>query len=377
MVQVREGKSRSLTEYGFVYTEVMRNDISPEQISLAAPLQAFSCTPEAFYQQLPPLQLRIPFISAMMQAVFSPELAISLARLGGIAASNASQQIAEQAEKHRKIAAGVFPSIGGINTMDYRERVPALVRAGASMLWIDSSNGMTGYQQETALWIKERYQIPIAGGCVHSREGFRFLAEECKVDVVKVGIGGGSICITNEVKGTGRGLATALIEVAAARDAHFRRTGTYIPLVVDGGLFYGKDIAMALALGGDAVMMGRYFARFPESPTEPVLQGGKRKKPYWGEGSSRAQQWREQRYQAKYEQGVEGFVECADSLENAVGQTVAVIKDQMKECAATTIQAFQEKAVVEEQSLATVMMGRPHGIELDGYYATEWNIRKS
>ena len=109
----------------------------------------------------------------------------------------------------------------GINTRDYAERVPALVNAGADVLCIDSSEGYSEWQKLTLDWVREHYgdTVKVGAGNVVDAEGFRYLAE-AGADFVKVGIGGGSICITREQKGIGRGQATALIDVAQARDEY-------------------------------------------------------------------------------------------------------------------------------------------------------------
>ena len=140
----------------------------------------------------------------------------------------------------------------GINTRDYAERVPALVEAGADVLCIDSSEGYTEWQKRTIAFIREKYgdTVKVGAGNVVDRDGFRFLAD-AGADFIKVGIGGGSICITRETKGIGRGQATALIEVAAARDEYFEETGVYVPICSDGGIVHDYHMTLALAMGAD------------------------------------------------------------------------------------------------------------------------------
>ena len=151
----------------------------------------------------------------------------------------------------------------GINTRDYKERVPALVEAGADIMCVDSSDGYTEYQRDTLEWIKQEYngEVKVGGGNVVDREGFLYLVE-AGADFVKVGVGGGSICITREQKGIGRGQATAVIEVAKARDEYFEKTGIYVPICSDGGIVHDYQMALALAMGANFIMLGRYFARF-------------------------------------------------------------------------------------------------------------------
>ncbi len=157
----------------------------------------------------------------------------------------------------------------GINTLDYEKRVPALVEAGADVLCIDSSEGYTIWQKRTLDFIRAKYgdSVKVGAGNVVDREGFLFLAE-AGADFIKIGIGGGSICITREQKGIGRGQASAVIEVAEARDEYFKKTGIYIPICSDGGIVHDYHMTLALAMGADFMMLGRYFARFDESPTE-------------------------------------------------------------------------------------------------------------
>ena len=215
----------------------------------------------------------------------------------------------------------------GINTRDYAERVPALVEAGADVLCIDSSEGFSEWQSRTLAWIRERYgdSVKVGAGNVVDREGFLFLAK-AGADFVKVGIGGGSICITREQKGIGRGQATALIEVAKARDEYFEETGIYIPVCSDGGIVHDYHMTLALAMGADFIMLGRYFSRFDESPTNKVIINGNYMKEYWGEGSSRARNW--QRYdmggdkKLSFEEGVDSYVPYAGPLKENVEKSL-------------------------------------------------------
>ncbi len=249
----------------------------------------------------------------------------------------------------------------GVNTHDYRERVPALLDAGADVLCFDSSDGYTEFQKEAALWIRQRYDhsVVLGGGNVVDGDAFRYLVEEAKLDFVKVGIGGGSICITREQKGIGRGQASALMAVVAERDKYFAETGTYIPVCSDGGLANDTQIIIALAMGADFVMMGRYFAMTNESPTPRIAISGRMYKPYWGEGSNRARNW--QRYHAeeeseaanKFEEGVDAYVPVLGPLRDVMAVTVAKLKSTMCNMGSLTIREFTENAVltrISEQS---------------------------
>ncbi len=257
----------------------------------------------------------------------------------------------------------------GINSRDYAERVPALIEAGADVLCIDSSEGFSVWQQRTLSWIREHYgdSVKCGAGNVVDQEGFRFLAE-AGADFIKIGIGGGSICITREQKGIGRGQATAVIDVAKARDEYFEETGIYIPICSDGGIVYDYHITLALAMGADFVMLGRYFSRFDESPGGRVNVNGTYMKEYWGEGSSRARNW--QRYdmgegnKLSFEEGVDSYVPYAGSLKDNVAMTLGKIKSTMCNCGATTIPELQQKAKFTWVSSTSMVEGGAHDVTL-------------
>ncbi len=255
----------------------------------------------------------------------------------------------------------------GINTRDYEERVPALLAAGADVLCIDSSEGFSEWQSRTIAFIREKYgdSVKVGAGNVVDRDGFLFLAE-AGADFIKVGIGGGSICITRETKGIGRGQATALIEVCKARDEYFEKTGVYIPVCSDGGIVHDHHITLALAMGADFMMLGRYFARFDESPTNKIAIGGNYYKEYWGEGSNRARNW--QRYdlggdkKLSFEEGVDSYVPYAGSLKDNVNLSLSKVKSTMCNCGALTIPELQKKAKLTLVSSTSIIEGGAHDV---------------
>ncbi len=256
----------------------------------------------------------------------------------------------------------------GINTRDYETRVPLLVEAGVDVLCIDSSEGYTAWQQRTLDWIHENYPgMRVGAGNVVDAEGFRFLAD-AGADFIKVGIGGGSICITRETKGIGRGQATAVIEVAEARNKYFEETGVYIPICSDGGIVYDYHMALALAMGADFLMLGRYFSRFDESPTDKLLVNGTYVKEYWGEGSNRARNW--QRYdlggdkKLSFEEGVDSYVPYAGPLSDGVRQSLAKVRSTMCNVGALTIKELQDKAKLTLVSATSIVEGGAHDVIL-------------
>jgi IMP dehydrogenase len=466
----------------------------PSNISLRTPLVKFKAG------EMPAIRLNIPFVSAIMQSVSGPELAIELARNGGLSFIYASQPIASQAEMVRKVKkfkAGFVVSdsnltpehrltdvltlinktghstIGitddgspngkllglvtsrdfraekddynmkvkyfmtpfeklhvgktglslteanqiiwehklntlpiidndqnlayfvfrkdydnhrenpyelsgedktllvgaGINTRDYKERVPALVEAGVDVLCIDSSDGYSEWQRDTLHWIKKQYgnKLLAGAGNIVDKDGFEYLVK-AGADFVKVGIGGGSICITREQKGIGRGQATALMDVTQARNEHLHKTGIYVPICSDGGLVHDYHMVLALAMGADFLMMGRYFARFDESPTKKLRIGSNYVKEYWGEGSNRAQNW--QRYDMggtetlKFEEGVDSYVPYAGKMKDNLNITLGKIKATMSSCGAVTIEELQKHAKITLVSSTSIVEGGAHDVIL-------------
>ena len=257
----------------------------------------------------------------------------------------------------------------GINTRDYAQRIPALLEAGADVLCIDSSEGYTCWQEKTIAWVRENYgdSVKIGAGNVVDRDGFLFLAK-AGADFVKVGIGGGSICITRETKGIGRGQATALIEVAAARDEYFAETGIYVPICSDGGIVHDYHMTLALAMGADFMMLGRYFARFDESPTNKVMVNGAYMKEYWGEGSNRARNW--QRYdlggstKLSFEEGVDSYVTYAGPLHDNVEASLYKVKSTMCNCGVINIPDLQRDAKLTLVSATSIVEGGAHDVTL-------------
>lgn len=257
----------------------------------------------------------------------------------------------------------------GLNTRDYAERIPALLEAGADVLCIDSSEGFSEWQARTLRYVRDNYgdAVKIGAGNVVDADGFRFLAD-AGADFVKVGIGGGAICITRETKGIGRGQATAVIEVAKARDEYFKETGVYVPICADGGIVQDYHVTLALAMGCDFCMLGRYFARFDESPSSKVLVNGSYMKEYWGEGSARARNW--QRYdlggdkKLSFEEGVDSYVPYAGSLRDNIALTLAKVKSTMCNCGALTIEELQQKARLTLVSSVSIVEGGAHDVVL-------------
>ena len=270
----------------------------------------------------------------------------------------------ELLDEHKRLLVGA-----GINTRDYAERIPKLIEAGVDVLCIDSSDGFSEWQRDTIKFVRDNYgdSVKIGAGNIVDKDGFNYLAES-GADFIKVGIGGGSICITREQKGIGRGQATAIIEVAQARDEYFEKTGIYIPICSDGGIVQDYHMVLALAMGADFIMMGRYFARFDESPTKKLMVNGNYVKEYWGEGSNRARNW--QRYDMggkasmKFEEGVDSYVPYAGKLKDNLDVTLGKMKSTMCSCGASSIEELKKVAKITMVSSTSIIEGGAHDVIL-------------
>ena len=268
----------------------------------------------------------------------------------------------ELLDQSKRLIAGA-----GINTRDFETRVPALLEAGADVLCIDSSDGFTEWQADTLDWMCANYpDVPVGAGNVIDEEGFRYLAEH-GASFIKVGIGGGSICITREQKGIGCGQATAVMNVAAARDRWFEETGDYIPICSDGGIVFDYHMALALAMGADFLMLGRYFARFDEAPGRRLLVNGSYVKEYWGEGSDRARNWQryghsESQKGLAFEEGVDSYVPYAGSLRENLDATLAKLRATMCSCGALNLDDLRRDARLVLVSATSIVEGGAHDV---------------
>jgi len=141
-----------------------------------------------------------------------------------------------------------------------------------------------------------------------------------------------------------------------------------VPICSDGGIVHDHHITLALAMGADFCMLGRYFARFDESPGRRVTVGGSYMKEYWGEGSNRARNW--QRYDSggdkklSFEEGVDSYVPYAGTLADNVALTLAKVKSTMCNCGALTIPELQDKAKLTLVSSVSIVEGGAHDVVL-------------
>ena len=346
----------------------------PSNVSLKTPLVKFKKGNKSS------IYINTPLVSAIMQSVSGPRLGIALAKDGGLSFIFGNQSIEDEVKMVKEVKAkssketnasvdnkGKLLVGAGINSRDYKDRIPALVKAGADVLCIDSSEGYSIWQKKTIEFVRKKYgdKVKIGAGNVVDKEGFRYLAN-AGADFIKVGIGGGSICITRETKGIGRGQASALLEVCAERDKYFKEKGIYIPVCSDGGIVFDHHITLALAMGADFVMLGRYFARVEESQSKKVKIKGKLYKEYWGEGSARARNW--QRYdlggdkKLKFVEGVDSYVPYAGKLSDVLNTTLEKVKSTMCNCGYINLKDFRQNAKLTLISEASIKEGGAHDV---------------
>ncbi len=243
-----------------------------------------------------------------------------------------------------------------------RERVLALAEHEVDVLVIDASDGHTEYQRQMLDFVKERTSVPVIGGNVVTAAGFEFLAA-AGADAVKVGMGIGSGCTTQQVKATGRGQASALIEIARARDEWQQRTGAYVPIIADGGITGPADMSVALALGADALMMGNLFARYTESAGNLVRNAaGEIVKEYWMEGSMRAHNMRRynQLRETFFEEGISGVVPHVGSIYDKLPVIIQMLKSTLATAGCRTLAELHANAVLEMQSANAMLDSQVH-----------------
>ncbi len=249
------------------------------------------------------------------------------------------------------------------------ERIHELTQTDVDFILIDASDGYTVYQKETIEWIKKNYDVPVIGGNIVTAEAFKMLVQ-AGADAVKIGMGTGSGCITQDQKATGRGLATAIMEIAAVRNA-YAESNSYIPIIADGGINTSADIAIALALGADSVMMGNFFARMDESPGREFMIKGEKVKEYWMEGSIKAHNNRRYYHNSKsfFEEGVQGFVPSIGSIYDILPISRNKLVSTFRTAGAANIKDFHKSAVLELQSPGSINDGKVNNmIQIEAFY---------
>jgi len=248
---------------------------------------------------------------------------------------------------------------------DWEERVEALVRAGADLIAVDTAHGHSKNVLDVVGQIRRRYpDLDLAGGNVATAEGTSAMIQ-AGVNVVKVGVGPGSICTTRVVSGVGVPQITAIGSCAKEAARH------NVPIIADGGVKYSGDITKAIAAGADSVMIGSLFAGTEESPGETILYQGRTYKAYRGMGSIGAMgQGSRDRYgQADIAEanklvpeGIEGQVPYKGSLSYNIHQLVGGVRAGMGYLGCRDVPTLQTKARFMQITTAGLREGHVHDV---------------
>jgi IMP dehydrogenase len=331
------------------------------------------------------IRLSAPLISSPMDTVTESDLAIALARAGGIGIIHRNLTVNEQATEVAQVKqASLLVGAGVGSSPGYQERVKALIKVGVDVIVIDTAHGYAKHVIDAIRFIKQHYEVEVIGGSVATADGAQALID-AGVDGLRVGMGPGAICTTRIVSGMGVPQLTAIIDTA--RVAHKHK----IPIIADGGINYFGDITKALAAGASSVMIGRLFAATEESPGEitefqedkvparfrSIINGSKtyKFKAYRGMGSLGAMERGKQissedEFHGKsysdssvlIAEGVEGLVPCSGNLNTVAATMIEGVRSGFYYVGATTIPELWKKAVFTQITPASLSESHPHDL---------------
>ncbi|MFC6275709.1 IMP dehydrogenase [Levilactobacillus tangyuanensis] len=360
---------------GFTFDDVLlipaESHVLPNEVDLSV-------------QLAPNLKLNVPFLSASMDTVTETKMATAMAHNGGLGVIHKNMSAADQAKMVAEVKAiendaKKFPvaAVDANNhllvaaavgvTSDTFDRAQALLDAGADAIIIDTAHGHSAGVLRKVAEIRDHFPAAtLIAGNVATGEGTRALFE-AGVDVVKVGIGPGSICTTRVVAGVGVPQLTAIYDAAAvARD--FGK-----PIIADGGMKYSGDIVKAIAAGGNAVMFGSMFSGTDEAPGDVIEDGGKKYKTYRGMGSlaSMSHGSADRYFQGGVNEanklvpeGIEARVEYKGSVNDIIFQMVGGLRSGMGYTGSATIQDLINDAQFVRISNAGLIESHPHDVQI-------------
>ncbi len=319
----------------------------------------------------PKIVLKLPVISSPMDTVTESVMARSLAKAGGLGIIHRNLTVESQSEMVKKVKkegllVGAAIGVGS----DLEERVKALVKSHVDALVVDSGHGNTKFMVEAIRFIKNAYpKTVIMAGNVATADGARRLIA-AGADILRVGMGPGSICTTRIVTGMGVPQLTAVQEAVRATQA---MKGRRVTIVADGGIRQMGDMAKALAAGAHAVMLGSLLAGFDESPGNVVDVNHKKYKQYRGMGSVAAmQKGSAERYGQSAEtkkrklvaEGVEGLVPYKGAVGDYLDQVKGSLKSSFYYIGGKTLADFQQKARFIRITSASMTESHPHSITI-------------
>ncbi len=314
------------------------------------------------------ISLKVPFLTSAMDTVTESKMAIAIAKEGGIGIIHRNLGIKKQSIEVKKVKnKELFVGAAiGTNQEDL-ERARSLLFNGVDLIVIDTAHGHSEKVLKTLSKIKSiTNKIPICVGNIATGEAAKKLYNS-GADIIKVGIGPGSICTTRMVAGIGVPQITAIMEVKKALD---RKN---VKIISDGGIKFSGDIAKALAAGADAIMMGSIFAGTDESPGKKFKFKGKIYKNYRGMGSigamsaGSANRYFQKNFKDKSKfvpEGVEGRVEYKGKVSNIIYQLQGGLRSSMGYIGAKNLKEINKKAKFVKITKAGFYESMVHSVEM-------------
>jgi IMP dehydrogenase len=315
------------------------------------------------------LKLRIPLLSSAMDTVTESKMAIAIAKAGGLGVIHRNLDIKTQISEIKKVKIKklLVGAAVGAGPSEFK-RADAILKENIDMIVVDTAHGHTKKVSEIIKFIKKRKnkKTALCAGNIATPEAAKFLLK-LGVDIIKVGIGPGSICTTRLVAGIGVPQLSAILTV---------RNGVKnknVKIISDGGIKYSGDLAKAFAAGADAVMVGSLFAGTDETPGKLIRRGGKLFKSFRGMGSVGAMNkgsadryfQSKQKDIAKYvPEGVEGFAKYKGKVEKIIFKLIGGLKSSMGYLGSKQIKYLRNKPQFVKITKAGFYESMVHNVDI-------------